>query len=103
MVGKMKALGVLYQGVLLTVCMTMLAISSVSADPYRPLADTKTYSVSNAQQAARKVKGEVGGKVLKVQRTKVNGGPGYKVKVLKDNGHVISVKVDAKSGKVKGN
>jgi len=58
--------------------------------------------VKNAQQAARLVKGQYGGKVLKVQRSQFGGRPGYKVKLLKDNGHVVSVKVDAKSGRVSG-
>ncbi len=62
----------------------------------------KTYRVANAKQAAQMVKARYGGKVLKVQRTKVKGNPGYKVKLLKNNGHVVSVKVDAVSGKIVG-
>lgn len=61
-------------------------------------ASTKALAISNSQQAARLVKSQYGGKILKVQRTKV----GYKVKVLKDNGHVISVTVDAESGRISG-
>jgi uncharacterized membrane protein YkoI len=56
----------------------------------------------SAQQAARLVKNKYGGKVLKVQSKKVNGSPGYKVKLLKENGHVISVNVDGKTGKTSG-
>lgn len=55
------------------------------------------------QQAAQKVKNRYGGKVLKVQSSKVNGNAGYKVKLLKKDGHIISVLVDGKSGKIKGN
>jgi len=55
------------------------------------------------QQAAQKVKSRYGGKVLKVQSSKVNGQAGYKVKLLKKDGHIISVLVDGKSGKIKGN
>jgi uncharacterized membrane protein YkoI len=55
--------------------------------------------VKNSNQAARIVKNQVGGKILKV---KDNGRSGYKVKVIKDNGHIINVTVDAKSGRVKG-
>ena len=61
-------------------------------------ANKKTLAISNSQQAARLVKSQYGGKILKVQRTKA----GYKVKVLKDNGHVISVTVNAESGRVSG-
>ena len=55
------------------------------------------------QQAAQKVKNRFGGKVLKVQNSKVDGHAGYKVKLLKHDGHIISVLVDGRSGKIKGN
>ncbi len=98
----MRALFVIRQAVL---SVMLIAISGLTLDIAiaEPWSNTPAYKVSNAQQAARKVKGKYGGKVLKVQRTKVNGNSGYKVKVLKDNGHVISVKVDARTGKVSGN
>jgi len=57
----------------------------------------KQNKVQNSSQAARIVKERVGGKILKVKH---NGRSGYKVKVIKDNGHIINVTVDAKSGKV---
>lgn len=72
------------------------------ATPYFLANSSASLAINNPQQAARKVKGQYGGKVLKVQRTKVNGNPGYKVKLLKDNGHVVSVKVDAKTGRLLG-
>lgn len=65
-------------------------------------ANSKSLVISNSQQAARLVKSRHGGKILKVQRTKVNGHVGYRVKVLKDSGHVISVAVDAETGRVSG-
>lgn len=71
----------------------------VYAQPYEA---SKTYRVANSQQAARLVKARIGGKILKVQRIKVKGNLGYKVKVLTNNGHVMSVKVDAVSGKIVG-
>jgi len=58
--------------------------------------------VNNAKQAAKIVRRRVGGKVLKVQNQRVNGNRSYRVKVVKPNGHVTSVSVDAKSGRVKG-
>lgn len=57
--------------------------------------------VNNAKQAAKLVKKRVGGKVLKVQKQKVNGKKSYRVKVIKPSGHISSVSVDAKSGKIK--
>lgn len=74
-----------------------------SAGPFSPMANNHSVKIGNSQQAARLVKNRVGGKILKVQRSTVNGNPGYKVKLLKDNGHVITVKVDAISGKLSGN
>ncbi|MDT0604504.1 MULTISPECIES: PepSY domain-containing protein [Thalassotalea] len=65
-------------------------------------AKSSSLAISSSQQAARIVKSQFGGKILKVQRTKVNGNSGYKVKVLKNNGHVITVTVDAVSGRISG-
>jgi len=59
---------------------------------------SKQNKVQNSSQAARIVKSRVGGKVLKVKN---NGNSGYRVKVIKNNGHIINVNVDAKTGKVK--
>lgn len=86
-----------------TVCPWLLAAILTTSGSYLPEAnaiESLSYSVSTAQQAAQIVKKKFGGKVLKVERTKVNGNPGYKVKLLKDNGHVVSVKVNAISGKI---
>ncbi|GAA5140839.1 PepSY domain-containing protein [Thalassotalea piscium] len=54
-------------------------------------------TVKNSRQAASVVKKQYGGKVLRVNKQKSD----YKVKILKPNGHVISKKVDAKTGKIK--
>lgn len=56
----------------------------------------------SAQQAARIVKSKYGGKVLKVNSSGSKNKPSYRVKLLKKNGHVVSVNVDAKSGRVSG-
>ena len=67
-------------------------------------ADTKQKSklrVKSAKQAAKIVRSRVGGKVLKVRNQKVNGKKSYRVKVIKPSGHITSVSVDAKSGKIK--
>lgn len=103
LVGKMKVVLVCCR--LLIVCSLLTSWSSwrLTAAPYPLMAERQAFTISNAQQAAKLVKGQFGGKVLKVQRVKVNGNPGYKVKLLKDNGHVVSVKVDAKSGQLSGN
>ena len=56
----------------------------------------------SAQQAARIVKNKFGGKVLKVSNSGSKNNPNYRVKLLKDNGHVISVNVDGQSGRISG-
>jgi len=53
--------------------------------------------VNSSKQAAQIVKSRFGGKVLKVQKSK----SGYKVKLVKNNGHVVTVSVDAKTGRVR--
>jgi len=54
--------------------------------------------VKSSRQAAQMVKGRFGGKVLKVQKQK----SGYRVKLIKADGHIVSVYVDAKTGRVSG-
>lgn len=54
--------------------------------------------VKSSNQAAQMAKGRFGGKVLKVKKQK----SGYRVKLIKTDGHIISVYVDAKTGRVSG-
>jgi len=54
--------------------------------------------VTSSKQAAQIVKKKYGGKVLKVNKQKNN--TGYKVKIVKPNGQVVSKKVNAKTGKI---
>lgn len=54
--------------------------------------------VKSPTQAAQLAQRRFGGKILKVQTQK----SGYKVKLIKNNGHIISVFVNAKSGKISG-
>lgn len=59
--------------------------------------------VKSSQQAAQLVKGQYSGKILKVQSARVNGNPGYRVKLLSKDGVVFYVIVDAKVGSVRRN
>lgn len=52
----------------------------------------------SAKQAANIVKSRYGGKVLKVSAA----GKGYRVKLLKKDGRIISVYVDGVNGKIRG-
>jgi len=54
--------------------------------------------IKSNKQAAKIAKSRFGGKVLKVYKNK----SGYRVKLIKTNGQIISVSVNAKTGKVKG-
>jgi uncharacterized membrane protein YkoI len=54
--------------------------------------------VKSSNQAAQLAQSRFGGKVLKVQSKK----SGYRVKLIKKNGHIIAVFVDAKSGRISG-
>ncbi|MBL4823231.1 MAG: hypothetical protein JKX90_06890 [Colwellia sp.] len=54
--------------------------------------------IKSTKQAAQLAQRRFGGKVLKVRTQKT----GYKVKLIKKDGHIISVFVNAKSGKING-
>jgi len=54
--------------------------------------------VKSSKQAAQMARGRFGGKVLKVQKKK----SGYRVKLIKTDGHIISAFVDAKTGRISG-
>ena len=54
--------------------------------------------VKSSNQAAQMAKGRFGGKVLKVQKQK----SGYRVKLIKTDGNIVSVYIDAKTGRMNG-
>ncbi len=62
----------------------------------------RAFAIKNPQQAAKLVRSRFGGKVLKVSTKKVNGRVAYRVKLIKKDGHIVSVLVDAQSGQIKG-
>ncbi|SEK83305.1 Peptidase propeptide and YPEB domain-containing protein [Colwellia chukchiensis] len=95
----------------LSVLVTLIATPAVAALKVTPnqqiIVEVANRQASNsqtlnAQQAARLVKRKFGGKILKVNHSGSKQNPSYRVKLLKKNGHVISVIVDAKSGRVSG-
>ncbi|WP_371373732.1 PepSY domain-containing protein [Thalassotalea aquiviva] len=80
-----------------------MAYAPKSADKNAPRLVKKqnseqAYVVKSPSQAAKIVKARFGGKVLSSKKKK----SGYRVKLLKDNGKIITVQVDAKTGKIKG-
>lgn len=58
----------------------------------------KNNTTISKQHAAQLVKKKYGGKILKIHS--INKQSGYTVRVLQDNGKIISVVVDAKSGRL---
>ena len=81
------------QVLLITLLMIALILSASDA-----WAEEK---ITSSKQAAKLVKKKYGGKVLKVNKQKNN--TGYKVKIVKPNGQVVSKKVNAKTGKIEKN
>ncbi len=77
------------------------ALSSMSAAQSKK--SPQKLKVSSSQQAIQLVKRQYPGKVLKVQSSRVNGNPGYRVKLLSSSGAVFYVSVDAKTGSVRRN
>ena len=97
-------LGSLLMKLILLILFTAAVMSSPLAakDQDKDAAKNQSASGVSAQQAAKIVKRRFSGKVLKISTQKIAGHPGYKVKLIKDNGHIIYVLVDARSGKIKG-
>lgn len=54
--------------------------------------------VKSGKQAAQMARSRFGGKVLKIKKQK----SGYRVKLIKTDGHIISTYVDAKTGRISG-
>lgn len=54
--------------------------------------------IKSSKQAAQMVKARFTGKVLKVQKHN----SGYRVKLIKADGHIVSVSVNAKTGRMSG-
>jgi uncharacterized membrane protein YkoI len=73
----------------------LLSVATSSAFAIDQQANKK---VTSSKQAAKIVQKQYGGKVLNVKKQKNNNG--YKVKIVKPNGHVVSKKVNAKTGKI---
>jgi uncharacterized membrane protein YkoI len=89
----------------LFVCSSLVALPSAAKNKHSLSGYKKNAQglvVKNPQQAARIVKSRFGGKVLKVSKKQNNGRIGYKVKLIKKDGHIITVLVDAHTGRIKG-
>lgn len=80
----------------------VVSLSSISAATQSKKPPQKL-KVTSSQQAIQLVKRQYPGKVLKVQSSRVNGNPGYRVKLLSSSGAVFYVSVDAKTGSVRRN
>ena len=69
---------------------------------YQLQANKQNLKVKSSEQAAKIVKNRYGGKVLSAKFKQQNQQAGYRVKLLKTDGHIIYVYVNAHTGKIKG-
>lgn len=85
--------------IFISFCVLLATSPVATAQPYvdKKQGEQPRSKGVSAQQAAQKVQSRFGGKVLKVQRS----GNGYRVKLIKKDGRIVSVFVDSR-GKVKG-
>ncbi|MCE9678131.1 PepSY domain-containing protein [Shewanella sp. AS1] len=77
---------------------TTMMMASVSMTDSAP--QKSRLKIKNRQQATQTVKDRYPGKVLSVQSTRINGNPGYRAKILSDDGVIFYVTIDAASGRV---
>ncbi|MCW8996642.1 MAG: PepSY domain-containing protein [Psychromonas sp.] len=59
--------------------------------------------VKNREHAIQLVKQQYQGQILKAQASRVNGHPGYKVKLISKEGFVFYLSVDAQTGRISRN
>lgn len=90
---------------ILTLIMLLLAPAAfqpLQASPLVMAAQGAALKVKSPQQAVNLAKGKYGGKVLKVENARVNGNPGYRVKLVTAKGRVMHVRIDATTGRIQG-
>lgn len=73
-------------------------VASINVIKVTQQSSKQALRVKSSKQAAQLAQRHFGGKVLKVKSQK----SGYKVKLIKKNGHIVSIFVNAKSGKISG-
>ena len=75
-----------------------------SADSVNSIVEhSSNLKIASREQAIQLVKRHYQGKVLKAQSSRVNGHPGYRIKLLSKKGVVFYVSVDAQTGRVSRN
>jgi uncharacterized membrane protein YkoI len=72
-------------------------VSASSSSEHKKKSNAE-FRIKSSKQAAKVAQSRFGGKVLKVQKQK----SGYRVKLIKANGQIVSVYVNAKTGRIKG-
>ncbi len=95
----MKFVSLIFSALLLVTLFTFSKVSVAGTFAGKNNQQQKLAIVSS-KHAAQKVQRRFGGKILKVQRKSYQGKSGYKVKLIKSNGNVISIWVDAKTGRL---
>ena len=75
-------------------------LSSKQSDKKTKPSKSSKLKVPTRKDAIKRVKRQYNGKVLKASSTRVQGAPGYKVKMLTNDGVVFYVYVNAQTGRV---
>ena len=83
--------------------LSTIAASSMSMAEQSSKKSPNKLKVRSRDQAIQLVKRQYQGKVLKAQSSRINGHPGYKVKLISKEGLVFYVSVDAQTGSVRRN
>ena len=85
--------------VLLAVTALLAALPGVQAQAARAAspADVRLFAMS-IEEAADQVRGAYGGQVIAASPARAGGREGYRIRVILDDGRVITVFVDAESG-----
>lgn len=107
--------------IITTVNFTLLIPSKVNASSFSPHSSNSSFEkysiehsitslnesklafnnvVSSPNQAAQIVKRRFGGKILNVKASRFNGAKGYKVKLVNQQGKVLTVFVNSSTGRV---
>jgi uncharacterized membrane protein YkoI len=89
--------------ILLGACLQLAAPGTAMAQAYAQMnnqGQQQGLKVTSGDQAAGMAAGRYPGRVLKVSRSQVGGNPGYRVKMVSNDGKVFYVSVDARTGRV---
>lgn len=86
--------------ILLGACLQLATPAPAQAYAQMNNQGQQALKVTSGDQAASMAASRFPGRVLKVSRSQVGGNPGYRVKMVSNDGKVFYVSVDARTGRV---